>query len=170
MNGIDSIGEFSRTKQGAFNEACCVFARSENMARLAEVIGMSPTMLRNKLNPYQPHVLSCVEAITLAKVSGNHIIVNSLLLGLGVVTAYIPPNTTDDAFVLCALESSTHSGELSRMALEYAGKPRLTRAQKYEIVQTVHANISGQVLLLNSLEKLNQSVGLLKAIGRKGGR
>ncbi len=56
------------------------------------------------------------------------------------------------------------------MALEYAGKPRLTRAQKYEIVQTVHANISGQVLLLNSLEKLNQGVGLLKAIGRKGGR
>ncbi|PML53362.1 phage regulatory CII family protein [Vibrio sp. 10N.261.52.A1] len=164
MNGIDSIGEFSRTKQGDFNEACCVFARSENMARLAEVIGMSPTMLRNKLNPEQPHVLSCVEAIILAKVSGNHIIVNSLLLGLGVVTAYITPKTMDDAFVLCVLESSTHSSELSRMALEYAGNQRLTRAQKHKIIHTAHASIGVQVKLLRSLEKMNQGGCLLKAM------
>lgn len=164
MNEIDSIGEFSRTKQGAFNEACCVFARSENMARLAEAIGMSPTMLRNKLNPEQPHVLSCVEAITLAKVSGNHTIVNSLLLGLGVVTAHIASDSTEDTFVQSALENSIYSGELSRMALEYAGNHRLTRTQKYKIIHTAHTSISIQVKLIRSLEKLNQGGCLLKAI------
>ncbi|MDC5820416.1 phage regulatory CII family protein [Vibrio europaeus] len=170
MNESDSMCELIGTKQLAFNEACCAFAKSENMTKLAEGIGMSPTMLRNKLNPEQPHVLTCVELIAITKASGNHTIVNSLLLGLGVVTAHIPLDATEETFIKRALENSIHSGDLSQMALEYAGKPKLTRAQKYEIVQTVHANISGQVLLLNSLEKLNQGVGLLKAIGRKGGR
>ncbi|MEZ9423700.1 phage regulatory CII family protein [Vibrio lentus] len=164
MNEIDSMCEFRGSKQKAFNEACCAFANSENMTKLAKAVDMNATMLRNKLNPEQPHVLSCVEAIILAKVSGNHTIVNSLLLGLDVVTAYIPPKTMDDAFVLCALESSTHSGELSRMALEYAGNQRLTRAQKHKIIHSAHASIGVQVKLLRSLEKLNQGVCLLKVM------
>lgn len=157
MNEFDSMNDFYRTKQLAFNEACCAFASSENLTKLAKVIGMNATMLRNKLNPEQPHVLSCVDAIILAKVSGNHTILNSLLLGLGVVTAQIASDKTEDAFVQRALENSLHSGELSRMALEYAGKPRLTRAEKHQIVQTAHASISNQILLIKSIVQCNQS-------------
>ncbi|CAK1931735.1 Transcriptional regulator [Vibrio crassostreae] len=168
MNDIDPISEFYRTKQLAFDEACCVFATSENISSLAAGIGMTPTILRNKLNPAQPHVLSCVDAITLAKVSGNHTIVNSLLLGLGVVTAHITSESTDDTFVQRVLENSIHSGELSRMALEYAGNQRLTRAQKHKLIHTAHASIGVQVKLIRSLEKLNQGVCLLKAMDERG--
>ena len=164
MNDIDSINEFYRTKQFAFDEACCVFRSAENMSNLAAGIGMNSTILRNKLNPAQPHVLTCVDAITLAKVSGNHTIVNSLLLGLGVVTAHITSESKDDTFAQSVLENSIHSGELSRMALEYAGKSRLTRAQKHRIIHTAHASISVQVKLIRSLEKLNQGGCLHEAI------
>ncbi|MEZ8041781.1 phage regulatory CII family protein [Vibrio sp. 1F263] len=164
MNDIDLISEFYRTKQLAFDEACCVFATSENISSLAAGIGMTPTILRNKLNPAQPHVLSCVDALTLAKVSGNHTIVNSLLLGLGVVTAHITSENTDDTFVQSVLENSVHSGELSRMALDYAGEHRLTRTQKHKIIHNAHASISVQVKLIRSLEKLNQGGCLHKAI------
>lgn len=164
MNDIDSIGEFYRTKQLAFNEACCIFAITENISSLAARIGMTPTILRNKLNPAQPHVLSCVDAITITQVSGNYTILNSLLLGLGVVTARITPESTNDTFVQSALENSIHSGELSRMALEHAGEHRLTRTQKHKIIHTAHASISVQVKLIRSLEKLNQGGFLHKAI------
>ncbi|AXX62461.1 hypothetical protein FORC53_4122 [Vibrio vulnificus] len=90
MDDIDLRCDFLGSKQKAFNEACCAFARTENMAQLAERLGMNATMLRNKLNPEQPHVLSCTELITISKISGNHSIVNVLLIGLGVVTAHIP--------------------------------------------------------------------------------
>ncbi|MCK6263772.1 phage regulatory CII family protein [Vibrio sp. ZSDE26] len=160
MNDIDSMCEFRGSKQKAFNEACCAFANSENMTLLAQSIGMSPVMLRNKLNPAQPHVLSCTELITISKVTGNHTILNCLLLGLGVVTARIPLDVSEDSFVKRALDSSMYSGELSRMALEYAAKPRLTRSEKHKVVQTAQASISGHVLLINSLIQCNQPVTL----------
>lgn len=154
MNEIDSMCELIGTKQLAFNEACCAFARSENITWVAKATGMSPAMLRNKLNPAQPHVLSCVELIAITKASGNYIILNCLLLGLGVVTAHVPDDdATDDSFIHRVLESAIQSGELSRAAMEYSGKHRLTLTQKYKIVQTAQASISSHVSLISSLEK-----------------
>ncbi len=72
MGAFDSMCEFRGTKQKAFNEACCAFANSENMTELANKMGMNPTILRNKLNPEQPHVLNPVDLIALTKASDNH--------------------------------------------------------------------------------------------------
>ncbi|MBN3495727.1 phage regulatory CII family protein [Vibrio neptunius] len=167
MNDNDSICEFFSTKQMEFNEACCAFAWHENMTLLAEKMGMSPTMLRNKLNPDQPHVLSCPELITLSKLSGNYSVVNCLLLGLDLVTAPIPVGGGEASFIQRALDSSIHSGELSRLALKYAGQQRLSRTEKHSIVQTAQASISSHVLLINSLGKRNQSATL--RFEREGG-
>lgn len=105
MNESDSMYEFVGTNQWAFNEACWALARSENMTKLAERIGMSPTIRRNKLNSEQPHVLSGVEFIAITKVSGNHTRVNNLFLGLGVVTAHIPCEASEETFIKRALEN-----------------------------------------------------------------
>ncbi|MFM2607256.1 phage regulatory CII family protein [Vibrio chagasii] len=158
MNGIDLQGDFLGSKQKAFNEACCAFARTENMAQLAERLGMNATMLRNKLNPEQPHVLSCTELITISKISGNHSIVNVLLIGLGVVTAFVPPDETEVTLLRRAIDNAIYSGELSRMALDCVGKQELNRTMKHKIVQTAQASISNHVLIINSLEKLNRDV------------
>lgn len=164
MNKSDTMCEFVGTKQLAFNEACCAFARSENMTRLAERVGMSPVMLRNKLNPEQPHVLTSVELIAITKASGNYSIVNSLLLGLGVVTAHISLDANQESFIKRALDNSIRSGELSRLALEYAGLHRLSRTQKHRIVRMAQASISSHVLLINSLVKRNQYPSMRMAI------
>ncbi|AAO07643.1 TPA: phage regulatory CII family protein [Vibrio vulnificus] len=158
MDDIDLRCDFLGSKQKAFNEACCAFARTENMAQLAERLGMNATMLRNKLNPEQPHVLSCTELITISKISGNHSIVNVLLIGLGVVTAHIPPDETEATLLRRAVDNAIYSGELSRMALDCVGKQELSRTMKHKIVQTAQASISNHVLIINSLEKLNQDV------------
>ncbi|NOH53249.1 transcriptional regulator [Vibrio coralliilyticus] len=165
MNESDSMCEFIGTKQLAFNEACCSFAKSENMTKLAESIGMSPTMLRNKLNPEQPHVLTCVELIAITKVSGNHTIVNSLLLGLGVVTAHVPLNASEETFIKRALENSIHSGDLSQMALDQAGSTRLSRTNKHNIIQKAQASIGNLVLLISDLEERTKGVSPFLAMG-----
>ncbi|EKG9564115.1 phage regulatory CII family protein [Vibrio parahaemolyticus] len=158
MNDIDSKSDFLVSKKKAFNEACCAFARTENMTRLAKRLGMDATMLRNKLNPEQPHVLNCTELITISKVSGNHSIVNALLLGLGVVTALIPPDESEVTLIRRVLDNAIYSGELSRIALECVGKQELSRTLKHRIVHTAQVSISNHVLIINSLEKLNQDV------------
>ncbi|MEZ8881755.1 phage regulatory CII family protein [Vibrio lentus] len=158
MNEIDSMCEFRGSKQKAFNEACCAFANSENMTKLAKAVGMNATMLRNKLNPEQPHILTSVELVMITKASGNFTILNSLLLGLGVVTAQVPQDASEETFIKRALENAMHSGDLSRMALEHAGRDRLSRSNKHVIIQKAQAGISNLVLLINDIESRTKGV------------
>ncbi|TKF76224.1 transcriptional regulator [Vibrio kanaloae] len=158
MNEIDSMCEFRGSKQKAFNEACCAFANSENMTKLAKAVDMNATMLRNKLNPEQPHILTSVELVIITKASGNFTILNSLLLGLGVVTAQIPNDASEETFIKRALENAMHSGDLSRMALEHAGNDRLTRSHKQKIIRKAQSGISNLVQLIADVE--NRTTGV----------
>ncbi|WP_373939044.1 phage regulatory CII family protein [Vibrio kanaloae] len=158
MNEIDSMCEFRGSKQKAFNEACCAFANSENMTKLAKAVDMNATMLRNKLNPEQPHILTNVELVMITKASGNFTILNSLLLGLGVVTAQIPNDASEETFIKRALENAMHSGDLSRMALENAGNDRLTRSHKQKIIRKAQSGISNLVQLIADVE--NRTTGV----------
>ncbi|MEZ9174803.1 phage regulatory CII family protein [Vibrio kanaloae] len=158
MNEIDSMCEFRGSKQKAFNEACCAFANSENMTKLAKAVNMNATMLRNKLNPEQPHILTSVELVMITKASGNFTILNSLLLGLGVVTAQIPNDASEETFIKRALENAMHSGDLSRMALEHAGNDRLTRSHKQKIIRKAQSGISNLVQLIADVE--NRTTGV----------
>ncbi|WP_425628642.1 phage regulatory CII family protein [Vibrio neptunius] len=165
MNESDSMYEFVGTNQWAFNEACWALARSENMTKLAERIGMSPTIRRNKLNSEQPHVLSGVEFIAITKVSGNHTRVNNLFLGLGVVTAHIPCEASEETFIKRALENSILSGDLAQMALVQAASSRLSRANQHNIIQKAQASIGNLVLLMSDLEERTQGVSPFFAMG-----
>ncbi len=158
MNEIDSMCEFRGSKQKAFNDACCAFANSENMTKLAKAVDMNATMLRNKLNPEQPHILTNVELVMITKASGNYTILNSLLLGLGVVTAQLPQDASEETFIKRALENAVHSGDLSRMALEHAGNDRLTRSNKQTIIRKAQSSISNLVLLISDVE--NRTTGV----------
>ncbi|EKO3480479.1 phage regulatory CII family protein [Vibrio fluvialis] len=165
MDAFDSMCEFRGTKQKAFNEACCAFANSENMTELAKALGMNPTMLRNKLNPDQPHVLTPVELIALTKVSDNHTILNSLLLGIGVVTAKVPSDASEETLIKRALENAVHSGDLSRMALELGGSHRITRTQKQSLINKAHSTISNLVALVSDVENRTSGITPFLSMG-----
>ncbi|MBD0786386.1 MULTISPECIES: phage regulatory CII family protein [Vibrio] len=158
MEDLNSMCVLRGSKQKAFNDACCAFANSENMTAIAKALDMNPTMLRNKLNPEQPHVLTCVELVLITKASGNYSILNSLLLGLGVVTAQIPQDASVETFIKRALENSIHSGDLSRMALDHANKTSLNRTSKQSIIRKAQASISNLVLLISDLESRTTGV------------
>lgn len=158
MDAYSSMCVFRESKQKAFEEACCAFGQNENMTAVANAIGMSPTMLRNKLNPEQPHVLTCVDMVQIAKVTGNYTIVNSLLRGLGVVTAQIPTDASEETFARRALENSVHAGDLAQEALDNAGRTTMSRSSKQTIIQKAQTSIGNLVLLINDLE--NRTTGV----------
>ena len=83
-------------KQNAFDNACYAFADSENMEQVAKQCGINPTMLRNKLNPEQPHKLTVGNLTAITEASGNYCIINS-----------------------------THASDLSRLALGCGGEIRI---------------------------------------------
>lgn len=50
--------DYQVSKHPHFDEACRAFALRHNLVQLAERAGMNVQILRNKLNPAQPHLLS----------------------------------------------------------------------------------------------------------------
>lgn len=53
--------DYKISKHPHFDEACRAFALRHNLVQLAERAGMNVQILRNKLNPAQPHLLTAPE-------------------------------------------------------------------------------------------------------------
>ncbi|WP_205416166.1 phage regulatory CII family protein, partial [Klebsiella quasipneumoniae] len=51
--------DYQTSKHARFDAACRAFALAHNLEEVASAVGMRPQMLRNKLNPVQPHRLTC---------------------------------------------------------------------------------------------------------------
>ncbi|MEZ8382123.1 phage regulatory CII family protein [Vibrio splendidus] len=165
MDANNSMYGFCESKQKSFDEACFSFARQENMEAIARKLKMQPGMLRNKLNPDQPHVLKPVELIAISKVSGNYTLINSLLLGLDVVTAPIESAEHAKSIVERVLTHSTNAGELSTWALQHGNGSRISRTHKQSLIQKAQAGIGNLVLLINDVENRTTGVTPLLSMG-----
>ncbi|MCG6411121.1 phage regulatory CII family protein, partial [Vibrio fluvialis] len=77
MDMNTSMYVFLEGKQKAFDEACCAFRAANKVSAIAAAVGLDATVLRNKLNPEQPHVLTCAELVAITKASGDYTIINS---------------------------------------------------------------------------------------------
>ncbi len=112
MDASFAMCELRERKQQSYNAVCSDFAINHNMEELAKRIGVSGTMLRNKLNPEQPHVLSPVDLALLCKESNDYTIINTLLGDLGLVTASVLVKEQSRNFVERVLEHSNLIGQL----------------------------------------------------------
>ncbi|OBU30664.1 phage regulatory CII family protein [Photobacterium kishitanii] len=77
-------------KQDAFYNAAIRFSERENLEQIAIECALKPQMLRNKLNPNQPHQLTVRELVIITKQSGNSDLVNSVLLELDLTAVKLP--------------------------------------------------------------------------------
>ena len=158
MDANIAMCRLREAKQNAFDEACCAFATNHNMAGLARKMDMGETMLRNKLNPEQPHKLDPVDLALLSKESGDYTIVNTLFADLGVVTVQLPQGGEEKNLLERTLLNSLYSGELSSDAMHMCSADRLPRSQKRKTIAKVQAAIGNLVLFVNDLE--NRTTGL----------
>ncbi|WP_213758778.1 phage regulatory CII family protein [Citrobacter freundii] len=71
--------DFKVSKQRHFDEACRTFALRHNMAKLAERAGMNVQILRNKLNPEQPHQLTVSDIWQLTDLTEDSTLVDGFL-------------------------------------------------------------------------------------------
>ncbi|MDH1795225.1 phage regulatory CII family protein [Citrobacter portucalensis] len=71
--------DFKVSKQRHFDEACRTFALRHNMAKLAERAGMNVQILRNKLNPEQPHQLTASDIWQLTDLTEDSTLVDGFL-------------------------------------------------------------------------------------------
>ncbi|ENQ6441162.1 phage regulatory CII family protein [Citrobacter freundii] len=71
--------DYRISKHPHFNEACRTFALRHNMSKLAERAGMNVQILRNKLNPEQPHQLTASDIWLLTDLTEDSTLVDGFL-------------------------------------------------------------------------------------------
>ncbi|EJL1985250.1 phage regulatory CII family protein [Escherichia coli] len=71
--------DYQVSKHPHFDEACRAFALRHNLVRLAERAGMNVQILRNKLNPAQPHLLTAPEIWLLTDLTEDSTLVDGFL-------------------------------------------------------------------------------------------
>ncbi|ELO3136799.1 phage regulatory CII family protein [Escherichia coli] len=71
--------DYQVSKHPHFDEACRAFALRHNLVQLAERAGMNVQILRNKLTPSQPHLLTAPEIWLLTDLTEDSTLVDGFL-------------------------------------------------------------------------------------------
>ena len=152
MDGNNSMCVIRERKQQAFDAACCDFVVNHDIEAIARKLELNGTMLRNMLNPRQPHVLKPVVLASISRESGDYSIVNTLFACDGVVTVPLPKEAEQLNLFERFLKLSSQSGELSSDALAMCTAERLPRSTKRKTLAKAQAALGNLVLLINDLE------------------
>ncbi|SGY93592.1 phage regulatory CII family protein [Moritella viscosa] len=144
--------EINDSKQSVIDAACIRFADIENVESIANDCGMRGQMLRNKLNPNQPHQLTVTELIKITKATDNHDIINSAILDIGLVAVRLPKQGESKPLTLSAMSVAIQTGDISRHILEAESDRRLTRHKKDAIVRKAQQAVRELVFLMSDVE------------------
>ncbi|HCZ9713842.1 TPA: phage regulatory CII family protein [Vibrio parahaemolyticus] len=165
MDSNIAMCRFRERKQQSFNAACRDFAVNHNIEKLAPRIDLTGRMLRNKLNPEQPHKLDPIDLALLSKESGDYTIVNTLFADLDVVTVPLPQDGEEVNLLERTLLNSHYAGELSSEVMHMCSADRLPRSQKRKTIAKVQAAICNLVLFVNDLENRTTGIQPLMQMG-----
>ena len=164
MDSSTSMCSFRDYTRG-FDNACCAFSESENVEQVAKGAGINAKLLRNKLNPSQPHRLTVGDLISITQHSGNYCIVDSVFLSLNMVGARFDPQGSGETLVKRALENSINAGKLAQLTLENGGETRLPRRKQNELMKIAHQSVNNLVLLMSDLETKTSGVSPFLSMG-----
>lgn len=131
--------DFDQSKHSHFDNACRKFANSHNLAELAITANFrNQQMLRNKLNPEQPHKLTVEELLRLTDVTEDPTLLDGLLSQIQCLPA-VPVNHLEKSSIeLCALHATVEVGRVAEHAMS---AEKLNSQAKFELNKSVNNGI-----------------------------
>ncbi|MEL3914094.1 phage regulatory CII family protein [Aeromonas caviae] len=142
--------------------ACQRFAASHNMAEIAQRAGMNPQLLRNKLNPYQPHELTVAELIAITQASeGDETLFDGALFGCGLTAVAIPQAERAPSLPHQAIDLNAKIASIGQRALELTDRGRITRSERNTLVSVATSAMGSLAILIHDIEARFQAVPAL---------
>ncbi|MFM5679504.1 phage regulatory CII family protein [Aeromonas veronii] len=139
--------------------ACQRFAASHNMAEIAQRAGMNPQLLRNKLNPDQPHELTVVELIAITQASeGDETLFDGALFGCGLTAISIPEREKGPSLAHQVIDTTAKVAGLGAQALTVVESGRVTKGQRNALVGAATAAMGNLALLITEIEHKYQAI------------
>ncbi|ULH03218.1 phage regulatory CII family protein [Aeromonas caviae] len=142
--------------------ACQRFAASHNMAEIAQRAGMNPQLLRNKLNPDQPHELTVSELIAITQASeGDETLFDGALFGCGLTAVAIPQAERAPSLPHQAIDLNAKIASIGQRALELTDRGRITRSERNTLVSVATSAMGSLAILIHDIEARFQAVPAL---------
>ncbi|WP_042858805.1 phage regulatory CII family protein [Dickeya sp. NCPPB 3274] len=126
--------DYQIAKQTHFDEACRSFSLCHNLAELARTAGMNQQILRNKLNPDQPHKLTCEELLTLTDITEDATLIDGLLAQLNCLPAVPVNEARAERLTAYVLQATAAVG---KVAAESVSDERMTQTRRHNLMSTI---------------------------------
>lgn len=153
--------DYQVSKHPHFDEACRAFALRHNLVQLAERAGMNVQILRNKLNPAQPHLLTAPEIWLLTDLTEDSTLVDGFLAQIHCLPCvpinevakeklphYVMSATAEIGRVAAGAVPEITGGRLSLLALEQMAE----QGKAWPLIEG-----SGTIYGMYVIEGLNQT-------------
>lgn len=129
--------------------ACRRFSQTHNLAELAADMGVSAQVLRNKLNPDQPHRLTVNELILLTDITDDSAVLDGLLAQLKCLPAVPVNEAKPNNLPMHALSATAAIGVIAGEAISPAP---MTQSRRNAILDRANQAIRDLSLLVVSVE------------------
>lgn len=152
--------DYQTSKHAHFYEACRAFALAHNLEDVATDIGMRPQILRNKLNPVQPHRLTCDELLAITSCTEDARLLDGMLRQINCLPS-VPINNSIEANIqFCALSATANVGAI---AGEAVSTEHMTAARRTQILDRAREAIRSLSVLAYAVESRLQSAPVIAA-------
>jgi len=168
MNQRKGIAMFTDTKckqSSAFNSACERFSAKYVLSEVARAAGIGEQMLRNKLNPEQPHQLTVADMISLYHVTGDETLIDGALMCCGLTAVALPKTDEEARLIERAINLNAAVGGIGSQALQIQKAGKVTKTQKNMLVEAATVAMGDLAIFVNEVELKFQTVpGLSSAV------
>lgn len=145
-----------------FDSACRHFNAEHNTEGLALEANIKPQVLRNKLNPDQPHQLTAIEVIRLTTITGDRSLIDGLLMQADCLPS-VPCNQVNADINYEALNAVIAVGGMAQEVKEIKNGQRITQTRKNKILGYTSHLIACASMIAFSLESRFHSTPTLAA-------
>ncbi|PVD42969.1 hypothetical protein C5188_00080 [Serratia liquefaciens] len=152
--------DFENSIHSHLDSACRRFALEHNLAELAPALNISAQILRNKLNPEQPHELTLSQLVTLTAITDDAAILDGLLAQLNCLPAVPTNEVKPNSLPTHTLNATAAIGAI---AGETASTAPMTQSRKNAILDRANQAIRDLSLIVVSVEARFQSTPVLAA-------
>ncbi|WP_421251933.1 phage regulatory CII family protein [Aeromonas sp. 600724] len=154
--------DLSSTKHPHFESACSRFAASHSLAEVARAAGIGEQVLRNKLNPAQPHQLTARELVAIYHATeGDETLFDGLLLECGLTAVAIPKADRAPSLPHQAIDLNAKIASIGQRALELTDRGRITRSERNTLVSVATSAMGSLAILIHDIEARFQAVPTL---------
>jgi hypothetical protein len=123
---------------------------------------MNPQLLRNKLNPDQPHELTVAELIAITQASdGDETLFDGALFGCGLTAVAIPQAERAPSLPHQAIDLNAKVASIGQRALELTERGRITRSERNTLVSVATSAMGSLAILIHDVEARFQAIPAL---------